>query len=169
MKRRILATTLASAAVVAGLVMPTAATASATTTVTAGTTASAQEAGTTSPVQVIDIQSCPDAHQIGSTAYIKFGSETAASVKQYYSPSCKANFGYTYEWTAFRNAHPGLWIGAGVAVRIPGTQGWDLRGHEYTTAQEVWSDGTLTAAACTAGWGNINYNSGMAALTSERC
>ncbi|MFJ7910172.1 hypothetical protein [Kitasatospora sp. NPDC096204] len=169
MKRRILATTLAPAAMVAGLAMPAAATASATTAVTANAVAGTQETGTTKAVQAIGISDCPDAHQIGATAYIKFGSETAASVKQYYSPSCKANFAYTYEWTSFRKAHPGLWIGAAVAVRHPGTQAWDTYGEGYTTDQEVWSDGTLTAADCTAAWGKVNYNGGMAVLTPERC
>src|SRR5262245_20742793 len=46
---------------------------------------------------------CPDGYQIGSTATGTWNGMTIASVKQYYSPQCDANWAYVYIWEGFRN------------------------------------------------------------------
>lgn len=46
---------------------------------------------------------CPDGRQIGSTAYVRWHGEPIASVKQYYSPRCRANWSYVYVWESFRD------------------------------------------------------------------
>lgn len=84
---------------------------------------------------------CQDGYPIGGTAYITWngrwysdagpGSITVASVKQYYSPRCRANWSYVYVWESFRNLGYGwntrAWIsdrqGRGYGIS-PWRKGW---------------------------------------------
>jgi hypothetical protein len=68
------------------------------------TTEPKSAAATPSPTQVIP---CADAYQVGTTAYARWHGMVAFSVKEYYSPSCHAVYGYAFPWLQFRlqNAH----------------------------------------------------------------
>src|ERR1700736_3308945 len=50
---------------------------------------------------------CSDVRQFGSTAYVTVGGQTAASVKEYYSPACREAFAYLWVWDSFRANHSG--------------------------------------------------------------
>jgi hypothetical protein len=45
---------------------------------------------------------CPDAYQVGTTAYARWHGMIAFSVKQFYSPNCHTVYGYAYPWLQFR-------------------------------------------------------------------
>lgn len=45
---------------------------------------------------------CTDGYQVGATAYGRFGTENVLSVKQYWSPSCRKNWGYAWVWDSVR-------------------------------------------------------------------
>jgi hypothetical protein len=45
---------------------------------------------------------CPDAYQVGPTAYARWHGAIAFSVKQFYSPKCHARYGYAHPWLRFR-------------------------------------------------------------------
>ncbi|NJC70716.1 hypothetical protein HC031_13470 [Planosporangium thailandense] len=86
---------------------------------------------------------CPGAVQIGSTAYVKVGGQTAASVKQF--KGCGKNYGYTYVWQSYRSTHGGWTVCAAIANRNDMT----LNGLRCGGGSEVWSSGTNTLSACT--------------------
>jgi hypothetical protein len=46
---------------------------------------------------------CPDAFQVGPTEYARWHGAIAFSVRQFYSPSCHARFGYAHAWLQFRS------------------------------------------------------------------
>lgn len=46
---------------------------------------------------------CGNSVQIGATAYVTVGGQTAASVKQY--KGCGKNYAYTYVWQQYRVSH----------------------------------------------------------------
>jgi len=58
-------------------------------------------APTPSPVQPTP---CVDARQVGKTVYARWHSLVAFSVKQFYSPTCHAVYGYAFPWLEFRLA-----------------------------------------------------------------
>ncbi len=109
--------------------------------------------------------SCSGVTQIGATKYIKSGSATIASVKQF--KGCNKNWGYIYVWDSWRANHRTYSIFAGVQIR----------GAEFPSGynraenkQELWSYGTDTLSKCTKGYGSIvasSYSGG--AETEERC
>ena len=90
--------------------------------------------------------------QIGSTAYIKLGSATIASVKQF--KGCNKNWAYTYVWDSWLSSHKrdfyvytGVWTKEGQAARdqVSGAKG----------QREVWSSGANTLDVCTSAKGSI--------------
>ena len=107
---------------------------------------------------------CASTVQIGSTAYISYGGETIASVKQF--KGCNQNWAYTYVWDQFRAKHTNYTIDS----YIDG--GFDPLGYTVSPkgAHEMWSYGTNTLSICTqaagAIWGDDLYG---AAETSKRC
>lgn len=54
---------------------------------------------------------CPDAFQVGPTRYARWHGEVAFSVKQFYSPRCRARFGYAHPWLSFRAAQVNFDLG----------------------------------------------------------
>jgi hypothetical protein len=90
--------TAALAAVPAAMATPTS-DAKTTTATTASTSAQASTGPGSSPVQPIP---CPDAYQVGVTTYAHWHGFVAFSVKEFYSPSCRAVYGYAYPWLQFR-------------------------------------------------------------------
>ncbi|AXK36094.1 hypothetical protein DVA86_29355 [Streptomyces armeniacus] len=114
---------------------------------------------------------CPDAYQIGTTGYVKRGSETIASVKQFYSPTCQENYGYLWVWQGFRDKHGDYDVNSAVYSysqdEVLGARAWtDSNGQEY------WSYPTDTVRDCTAAVGAVRpAGSPLAyqAASSKRC
>ncbi len=109
--------------------------------------------------------SCGSLTQMGATKYLKSGSRTIASVKQF--KGCGKNWGYTYVWDSWRADHHEYYIYAGVQVR--GAEFPSGYNGEHNK-QEVWSYGTDTLDKCTKGYGAIAaaaYGDGVE--TEERC
>ncbi|HTJ68623.1 MAG TPA: hypothetical protein VL551_13895 [Actinospica sp.] len=59
-------------------------------------------------------QPCADRHQVGRTVHEIYEGITAFSVKEYYSPSCHALYGYSYAWLQFRTMHVHYDVGMAV-------------------------------------------------------
>lgn len=108
----------------------------------------------------------PSADQIGSTAYVKNGSTTVASVKQY--AGCGKNYSYVYVWDSWISSH-----GRDFRLRTyihtnPNNS------HGYTTGahgqRELWSIGANTLDVCTRAHGEVDGSDYfLFARTSERC
>ncbi|WP_206321944.1 hypothetical protein [Streptomyces sp. HNM0575] len=114
---------------------------------------------------------CDDAYQIGTTGYVKRSGVTIASVKQFYSPDCKENYGYVWVWESFRKTAGDYDVTAAVYSysqdEVLGTRAWT-----NTTRQEFWSHGTDTVSECTAGVGSVRKAGDPVpnnAASSKRC
>ncbi|MET9966028.1 hypothetical protein ABZZ80_08990 [Streptomyces sp. NPDC006356] len=97
---------------------------------------------------------CDDAYQIGKTGYVKRDGETIASVKQFYSPECKENYGYVWLWQDFVDEEDTYTVSTGVysytQEKELGTQNFPAdKGREY------WSAGTDTVNDCTSAVGTV--------------
>ncbi|HET9171217.1 MAG TPA: hypothetical protein VFN97_17390 [Actinospica sp.] len=57
---------------------------------------------------------CADRYQVGATVHEIYHGMTAFSVREYYSPSCHALYGYSYAWLQFRNLHVHYDVGMAV-------------------------------------------------------
>ncbi|WP_255952999.1 hypothetical protein [Streptomyces odontomachi] len=133
-----------------------------------GTAPSAAGNPRSARAQAADV--CGDATQVGSTAYIDKNGAHIASVKQFYSPSCQATFGYLWIWQSHRDAVPSDDLSVGVydstTQEIVGQHDWI-----DTKEQEFWSFGEQTGTDCTAGIGWLEQSSGgpLTAQTDEHC
>ncbi|GHC70408.1 hypothetical protein [Streptomyces flavofungini] len=114
---------------------------------------------------------CSDAYQIGTTAYIDRKGAHAASVKQFYSPSCKKNYGYVWVWQSFRDKVKDYDVSTGVYSyardEIVGQDWWNK-----TNVQEFWSLPAATANECTSAVGELRAPGDPLpghAMTSKRC
>ncbi|MGA4840198.1 hypothetical protein [Streptomyces sp. G45] len=114
---------------------------------------------------------CADAYQIGTTAYIDRGGAHAASVKQFYSPSCKENYGYVWVWKSFRDKVKDYDVSTGVYSysrdEIVGQDWWS-----QTNSAEFWSYPADTADECTSAIGMLRAPGDALpgqAKTSKRC
>ncbi|MEU3452911.1 protein kinase [Micromonospora sp. NPDC006766] len=98
-----------------------------------------------------------DAYQIGSSAYGYAGGLRAISVKQYWSPSCRASMAYVWVWKQYRDnvaTDGGTWtIDVSLRAGGPGTrqraagQPYELWTEPYRSAgQCVTASATVTAA-----------------------
>ncbi|WP_369204069.1 hypothetical protein [Streptomyces sp. PU-14G] len=114
---------------------------------------------------------CADAYQIGSTGHIKRKGHVIASVKQFYSPRCKRNYGYLYVWKSFRQKHP-HWS-TNIAVydfkthKLVGLRSWNR-----TKAASFWSYPADTVRHCTAARGVVRAPGDSKqnfAYSSKRC
>jgi hypothetical protein len=93
-----------------------------------------------------------------------------ASVKQYYSPSCRRNWGYVWVWESFRARK--IPYDVGVAVYSYTTGGpFGARYVEETRRAEFWSAATNTRTHCTAGQAHLLINRTVPAenFSSKRC
>lgn len=76
---------------------------------------------------------CPDGVQIGNSAYADWNGIRVATVKQYYSARCRANWSYVYIWESFRSRGYGwtteAWISANPTTTDPDGEdfGWVAR------------------------------------------
>ncbi|SER82195.1 hypothetical protein SAMN05216188_11617 [Lentzea xinjiangensis] len=105
---------------------------------------------------------CPSGvTQIGATKYLKSGSATVASVKQF--KGCNKNWGYIYVWDSWKAGHPNF-IATVAITRGDGEIDGNSGGRGQ---QEVWSRGANTLQYCTMAYGTVS--GGYAGFTEERC
>ncbi|MFD9698699.1 hypothetical protein [Lentzea sp. NPDC059081] len=109
---------------------------------------------------------CPSASQIGSTAYVKNGGTTVASVKQY--AGCGRNYSYVYVWDSWISSH-----GRDFTLRTYVQTPPNLT-HGYKTGargqRELWSGAADTLDKCTRTHGEVDGSSYfLSAKTGERC
>ena len=108
---------------------------------------------------------CSSTVQIGSTAYIMDGSQTAASVKQF--KGCGQNWAYVYVWTAYLAKHSNFSVSAGIGT------GEEPLGYVVgdKNQRDVWSYGTNTLNVCTWAAGGIDFVGGPLLWqdTDKRC
>lgn len=97
---------------------------------------------------------CDDAYQIGATGHIKRSGTTIASVKQFYSPSCKENYGYLWVWDSFHTGAKPYDVTLGVFSYDRDAVVGKV-GKNDTKQQEFWTQGTDTANECTAAVGTL--------------
>jgi hypothetical protein len=119
------------------------------------------------PAQAETNPYCGSVTQIGATKYIKAGSETVASVKQF--KGCNKNWGYTYVWDSWKSKHGSKFrAAAGIYTRTSeGPLGYSGPGEG---GQEAWSNGSNTLSVCTQGYGSVISSSySYYGLTEERC
>ncbi|MUN38901.1 hypothetical protein GNZ18_20150 [Actinomadura sp. NEAU-AAG5] len=105
---------------------------------------------------------CRSIVQIGSTAHIRHGGQTFASVKQF--TGCGKNWAYLFVWAGYRGSHR-TW---NACVAVADNSDRSLNGTRCRTrTKQIWSLGTRTLAHCTqaAGW----IPDGPRASTSKRC
>lgn len=114
---------------------------------------------------------CPDAYQIGTTAYISRGGAKIGSVKQFYSPDCNENYGYLWVWQSFRDRTDDYDVGVGIYSysrdQVVGERSWTA-----SNGQEYWSDPADTVPECTAAIGRIRAPGDplpSQTATSKRC
>ena len=107
---------------------------------------------------------CSSTVQIGSTAYITYQGETAASVKQF--KGCGDNWAYIYLWDQFRAKHLNYFVMTYIVRdgRAFGAQ------QSLTNPRELWSDGTNTLTVCTQAEGLLSIGDWTYAGTTDmRC
>ncbi len=110
---------------------------------------------------------CSSVTQIGSTKYLKNGSDTVASVKQF--KGCNKNWAYIYVWDSWRADHRDFYLRAAIWTRT-GSEAIDYNGGDRGQ-QEVWSTGASTLSQCTRAVGDVLWPSGhdLHGSTDERC
>ncbi|MFF0371751.1 hypothetical protein [Micromonospora sp. NPDC005087] len=102
---------------------------------------------------------CAGSVQIGATAYVTVGGQTAASVKQY--KGCGKNYAYTYVWQQYRATHGSYQVCTSIVT------GRTLRDLQCSSGPDVWSSGANTLAECTRALGGISDVAQKE--TGERC
>jgi hypothetical protein len=122
--------------------------------------------GIASPANAETNPSCGSVSQIGSTAYMKSGGTTIASVKQF--KGCNKNWSYTYVWEGFRNSHSGTWWACSGVSTSGGLQDYMCGGNHQ---KEVWSTGANTLSVCTKAYGQLEWGGSgeSSAATDQRC
>jgi hypothetical protein len=118
---------------------------------------------------------CSDAYQIGSTTYFQSGDDgaTFGSLKQFYSPSCKQNYGYFWVWDSYVQTHSDPYT---VTVGILDTDHPNSSEEvgtvttKDTRQQEFWSEGTDTVQDCTRAYADFQAPEwGVGTATDLRC
>lgn len=132
----------------------------------AGAVVAATLSTTAGTAQAESNPSCGSVTQIGATAYVKNGSTTVASVKQY--KGCGKNYSYVYVWDQWISSH-----GRDFTLRTYVQTPPNLT-HGYKTGargqRELWSGGADTLDQCTRAHGEVDGSSYfLSAKTSERC
>ncbi|GIG58441.1 hypothetical protein Lfu02_28130 [Longispora fulva] len=113
---------------------------------------------------------CSDSYQIGPTALLSWNGESAASVKQFWSPRCQANFAYLYVWQSFRTNHPtGNWsVNVGEIIWDDGMSGW--MNYSPSRSTDFWSRAVAGLGQCTRASAAFNFNGVYGnATTDPRC
>jgi hypothetical protein len=120
---------------------------------------------TVAPAQAESAPGCSSTVQIGSTGYVKKGSTTIASVKQF--KGCGKNWAYIYVWDSWASQPGGYNSSAEMVINGTRDLGSTVIGRNK---QDIWSEGTNTLTKCTRAygevWGDGNVYWGQ---TDERC
>jgi hypothetical protein len=113
---------------------------------------------------------CRDAYPIGRTGYIRYGRDVVASVKQYYSRSCRQNWGYVWVWESFRDRKIPYDVGVAVYSYTAGGP-YGSRSWTNTRRAAFWSAAADTRTHCTSGQGHLVINNAVPAeeYSSKRC
>lgn len=128
--------------------------------------------GIAAPAQAESAPGCSGTTQIGSTAYVTYGGQTVASVKQF--KGCGKNWGYVYAWQSFVNTGRSFTAQAGIGV-YPSASSPEADRYLGITQgagkqRELWSKGTDTLSNCTAAFGGLYIGDRLYdAHTSIRC
>jgi hypothetical protein len=114
---------------------------------------------------------CTDSYQVGKTVYAYWHGIIAFSVKQFYSPSCHARYGYAFPWLQFRDQHVSYDLGMAVfdvthdAIDGPRTFIKGAGGPDF------WSEPVAVGSiSCTEGLAHVFYsNDETDTYTGELC
>ncbi|MGY0007326.1 hypothetical protein, partial [Micromonospora sp. I033] len=106
-----------------------------------------------------------DAYQIGASAYGHAGGLRAISVKQYWSPSCRAAMAYVWVWKQYRDnvsTGGGTWT-VDLAVRAGGP-----RARQRATGQpyELWTEPWPSAGRCVTATATVTVTRSAAVTTA---
>jgi hypothetical protein len=128
--------------------------------------------GTAGTAQAESAPGCSGTTQIGSTAYVSYGGQTIASVKQF--KGCGKNWAYVYAWQSFVDSGKSFTLQAGIGVYGSASQQEPDRYlgivQGGTRVRELWSTGTDTLSNCTAAYGGVHVSGDFPdAHTSVRC
>ncbi len=88
-----------------------------------------------------------DAYQVGKSAYGHRGGLVAISVKQYWSPGCRAAMGYVWIWKQYRDQHRTWRVTVGTGTqRQPGAQ---EKAQAAGQPLELWTEPVPSGDLCT--------------------
>ncbi len=126
------------------------------------------------PAQAESAPGCSGTVQIGTTAYVDYGGQHIASVKQF--KGCNKNWAYVYAWQGFVDSGKGFTLRTAIGAFGSASQqeadrylGLTIGHHNQ---RELWSPGTDTLTTCTAAFGAVvidGVNSTPDNHTSIRC
>ncbi|MEV0806482.1 protein kinase [Micromonospora sp. NPDC050200] len=107
-----------------------------------------------------------DAHQVGASAYGHAGGLRAISVKQYWSPSCRATMAYVWVWKQYRDnvaTGGGTWsVDLAVRADRPTTARQRAVGQPY----ELWTEPYPSAGRCTTATATVTADQSKAATSA---
>ncbi|MGB2570393.1 protein kinase domain-containing protein [Micromonospora citrea] len=106
-----------------------------------------------------------DAYQVGASAYGYAGGLKAISVKQYWSPSCRATMAYVWVWKQYRDnvaVDGGTWT-VGLAVR---TDRPVTRQRAVGQPYELWTEPHRSAGGCTTASATVTADRTKAATSA---
>ncbi|HTI21501.1 MAG TPA: hypothetical protein VL652_10940 [Kutzneria sp.] len=116
--------------------------------------------GTTGTAQAESAPGCSGTVQIGSTAYVDYGGQHIASVKQF--KGCGKNWAYVYAWQGFVDSGTGFTLRTAIGAFGSASQqeadrylGLTIGRHNQ---RELWSSGTDTLDTCTAAFGAVDID-----------
>jgi hypothetical protein len=114
-----------------------------------------------------------DAVQVGPSAYTYAGGLRTLSVKQYWSPTCRATMAYVWLWKQYRDnaaLDGGTWL-VDLAVR-PVTGGGEARQRTQGQPYELWTEPLTTGDGCTVATATVTHRltgDSMTATTGPYC
>jgi hypothetical protein len=101
---------------------------------------------------------CPDAFQVGPTEYARWHGAIAFSVKQFYSPLCRARFGYAHPWFQFRAAKVSFDLGMADFDLTHDTINGARTFVDGDGGPDFWSDPvSVPAGTCTQGLAHVFF------------
>ncbi|SCE69829.1 Serine/threonine protein kinase [Micromonospora purpureochromogenes] len=107
-----------------------------------------------------------DAYQVGASAYGHAGGLRAISVKQYWSPSCRATMAYVWVWKQYRDnaaTGGGTWtVDLGVRADRPTPARQRAVGQPY----ELWTEPYPSAGRCTTATATVTADRSQVATTA---
>jgi hypothetical protein len=109
---------------------------------------------------------CASAYQLGPTAYVKMGGQTAASVKQF--AGCGKNWSYVFVWADWAARYDLFHVTTAVVTTSDNKEHGKVLGR--LDQREVWSSPTSTTGRCTRALGVVSLGEdGWSAYTNRDC